>query len=209
MNYAHIVSDNGLSSVGNRAINWTNAYICRISHCRKCFWKCLLTVVSQIAAASVCLEVICILGGQPSVRHPFGPSQVTYKVMLKFMHCHHIIGLEISAKALVLLSQIPPKCTRSCCMSFHISRSALSCNMYTYMYINKITKLSLYRQTNIALLCMAALLAAVTDTTVDYGTIFIQRKSYNARRETLHTVVCLSANLAEVNWLHLVEICEA
>ena len=34
------------------------------------------------------------------------------------MHCHHRIGLEISVKALMLLSQIPPEWARSGCTPF-------------------------------------------------------------------------------------------
>ena len=67
--------------------------------------------------------------GQPSEWYPFGPCRITNKMMLNSMHCHHIVGLEISAKALMPLSQIPPECARSCCMPFHTSRSTLSCNM--------------------------------------------------------------------------------
>ena len=109
MNYAFLGSDNDSSPVRNRVTVWTN-------------------VIDSIWSIFQWNFHFYFLG-QPSEWYPFGPCQITYKMMLNAMHCHHIVGLEISAKALMPLSQIPPECARSYCMPFHTSRSALSCNL--------------------------------------------------------------------------------
>ena len=93
------------------------------------------------------MKSIMYFWGQPSEWYPFGPCRITYKMMLNSMHCHHIVGLEISAKALMPLSQIPPECARSYCMPFHTSRSTLSCKLelwqsYTNLLMNIATVIS-------------------------------------------------------------------
>ena len=64
-------------------------------------------------------------------------------------------------------------------------------NKQTNKHINKNNVvIEANRQTSYSL-SIAALLAAVANITVDYGTvhvIFIQKKGFNARRESLYTV---------------------
>ena len=87
----------------------------------------------------MCYEVNYVFLRTAVEWYPFGPCRITYKMMLNSMHCHHRVGLEISAKALLPLSQIPPECARSYCMPFHTSRSTLSCNIWkqTNKQLNK------------------------------------------------------------------------
>ena len=87
----------------------------------------------------MCYEVNYVFLRTAVEWYPFGPCRITYKMMLNSMHCHHRVGLEISAKALLPLSQIPPECARSYCMPFHTSRSTLSCNIWKQInkHINK------------------------------------------------------------------------
>ena len=215
MNYAFLGSDNDWSPVRNRVIVWTNAELLSIPRglyfngifIYSFMWENDFEIdVREISATlsrlQCAMKSIMYFWGQPSEWYPFGSCRKIYKMMLNSMHCHHIVGLEISAKALMPLSQIPPECARSYCMPFHTSRSTLSCNIWkqTNKHINKNNVvIEANRQTSY-LLSMAALLAAVADITVDYGTvrvIFIQKKGFNARRESLYTV----------GWLFLSKYC--
>ena len=143
LNYAFLGSDNDSSPVRNRVTVWTYAELLSIHYgayfngilIYSFLWESDFEIdVREISATLSRLQCamtsIMYFWGQPSEWYLFGPCQITYKVMLNAMHCHHIVGLEISAKALMPLSQIPPECARSYCMPFHTSRSALSCNLW-------------------------------------------------------------------------------
>ena len=173
---------------------------------RKWFWNWCPGNISHIISAPMCYEVNYVFLRTAVEWYPFGPCRIAYKMMLNSMHCHHRVGLEISAKALLPLSQIPPECARSYCMPFHTSRSTLSCNIWkqTNKHINKNNVvIEANRQTSY-LLSIAALLAAVANITVDYGTvhvIFIQKKGFNARRESLFTVCWLFFKQVLRKWI--------
>ena len=62
---------------------------------------------------------------EPLEWHPFGTCRMSCSTMLESTHCHHRIGLEIAAKALMLLSQIPPEWACSGCTPFNTSRTLL------------------------------------------------------------------------------------
>ena len=193
MNYAFRGSD-------NRVTIWTNAELLSISYgsyfngffIYSFIWLNDFEIdVREISATlsrlQCAIKSIMYFWGQPSEWYPFGPCRITYKMMLNSMHCHHIVGLEMSAKALMPLSQIPPECARSYCMPFHTFRSTLSCNIWKQInkHINKNNVVLEANRHPSYLLSITAWLAAVTAIIVDYGTvrvIFVQEKSFNARR---------------------------
>ena len=129
-------SVNGLSPVQNQAMNLILAIIPYETYLngvliwnskfywRKYFKNCHLGNVSQIISASMCKRSILYV----AVSHRNGIHLVPvewHKTMLESTHCHHRIGLEVSAKALMLLSQIPPEWACSGCTPFNTSRTSL------------------------------------------------------------------------------------